>query len=139
MSMEEFLSGSIRTLPSSDLGPALVFINYIRDFKTIPTSVITTQQIMFYILQCYRPDDFDDENFARKVCQDVVEDILLRMVEDSQNNHAFFKHSFDKIDRVRIVPAEVKTPSGNYVGWQVSVYLDRPFNKCYDPLKWAEV
>jgi hypothetical protein len=139
VNMEEFLSGSIRKLPAPEYGPAFILINYIKDIKAIPNSVLNTRQIMFYIVQGYKKDDYSAENSARDACEQAAEDFILRMQKDSRENHAFFKHSFDKIDKVRMAPVELRVVAGNFVGWQVSVYLDIPFNKCYDALKWAEV
>lgn len=139
VNIEEFLSGSLRKLPKPALGPALVLINFIKDLKAAPTLTLNTKQIMFYVIQGYPQDDFNAENQARSACEDVVEDIILRMRHDSLEGHEFFRSSFDRIDKVRIVPVEVRTPAGKFVGWQVSFYLDLPFEKCYDPLKWATV
>jgi len=137
VSIEEFLNGSVRELPNYDAGPCLVLINYIKDIGVSQRNTPNdTQQIMFFVLQGFGVDNFNEEETARNNCEDTVDEILVRMRKDSQEGHAFFNYSYDVINRTRKIPAEIKTPSGIHVGWQVSIYLERPFAKCYDANKW---
>jgi hypothetical protein len=134
VNMDEFLSGTMRDLPAD--GAFVVLINYISDFRKNPSNSINTKQIMFYVLQGYKKDDFTDETASRSNCEDIVEDFIVRMNKDSLDGAAFFESAFDVIDKVRVIPTEIKNSTGGYVGWQISIFLDQPFAKCYVPAKW---
>lgn len=136
MNIEEFLSGTVATLPNHADGPCFVFINYIGDYGQPTQDVLDTKQLMFYILHGSKHMDYNGENTARTVAEDVLEQFILKMQYDSQNDHVFFDHSFDQIKRVRRIPVEVKTATGTYVGYQCSMYLSNPVNKCHNPLNW---
>jgi hypothetical protein len=81
--------------------------------------------------------DFEKEDAARGFTERICEDIILRMKNDSNNNDTFLRHSYDEIANTRIIPAELKNASGNYVGWQVVISLTRKFNTCYNQSNWG--
>lgn len=136
MNMEEFLSGSIQDLPNKSHGAFMVFINYIGEYGQPTHHPLDTKQLMFYILHGYEPGAFDEDDTSRTTSETVLEEIILKMQFDSQNNHVFFDHSFDQIQRVRRIPVEIRTGAGNYIGWQCSFYLSNPINKCHNPINW---
>jgi len=135
MNIEEFITGSISKLPEKDKGPFLVLINFIRDFngKGITKD---KKQIMFFVMQSYLLKNWEDESLKRQITETVVEEILLKMKHDSVNNSPIFNRGLDSLDRVRIIPAELKTSAGSYVGWQVVFEITHEFNKCFDPNIW---
>lgn len=137
MDMEEFISGSIRKLPTDAY--FMVLINYIMDLDTPHSQEMETQQIMFYVMRHAKKDDFDANSTARIQTEEIIKDMLDRMQYDSLNGHAFFEGSFDKKKRFRRVPMEINTPSGRFVGWQCSLYLERHNTRCFDTTKWIDL
>ena len=135
MQIEEFLSSTRFKLPTPEEGPALVLIKYIRSInhKDRP---MDERQIMFFVLQGIRTGDEESVDLAEDNCEDVVDQILTRMSEDSKNGHSFFQHSFDKINDVRIAPAYINA-NMKYIGWQVSLKSPLQFNCSYNSANWS--
>jgi len=135
MNIEEFIVSSNLSLATGNC--FIVLINYIADFG-FTHQATKNNQLMFYVMHSVKPNDMDADAYAREITERVAEDILLRMQYDSQNNNAqnIFENGFDRIN-ARMVPAEKRTASGNYVGFQVSIKLPEFFSRCYNPAKWT--
>lgn len=138
MDIEEFISGTGIKLPAATEGPALVFINYITDFMWKGSHTVNQKQIMFYVVKGYKLKDYDEKDEARNECEEVMEEILVRMKKDSIEGLSLLQRSLDKLDNVRIVPISMTTNAGTYVGMQGSFLLPKIFQKCYDPTKWLQ-
>jgi hypothetical protein len=138
MDIEEFISGTGIKLPPSDEGPALVFINYITDFIWKGSHTVNQKQIMFYVIKGYKVKDYEQKDEARNECEEVMEEILVRMRKDSVDGFQLLQRAMDKLDNVRIVPISITTAAGTYVGMQGSFFAPKIFNKCYDPTKWLQ-
>lgn len=135
MNIEEFITGSISKLPEKDKGPFLVLINYIRDFQG-KGSTKDRKQIMFFVMHSYLFKNWADESDKRQITETVMEELLLKMRADSVNGNPIFNRGLDSLDKVRIIPTELKTSAGSYVGWQVVFEITHEFNKCFDPNIW---
>lgn len=135
MDIEEFLTGSKNELPSYTAGVFVVFINFIKDYYFNAGNKDKTQ-LMLYFLQGYKKGDYDSEMSARNAAEEVMKQFLAKMQLDSNAGHPFFTHGFDKIDKIRIVPAEIRSTS-RWVGWQCSITFDKPIAICHDPNNWT--
>jgi len=134
--MEEFYSGTVAQLPSPDAGPFMVLFNYITDFNRIDC-VNQKKQFMFMILQGYAKDDFDAEEDATDLCEQVIIEFVNKINFDSQTyaENEFLFGGF-AYETVRFVPFKIKNATGNFTGWQCSFFLSERISTAIDSDKW---
>lgn len=135
MNIEEWIVGSSVAVATGN--PFIVFINYIADYGSTHQTT-KNMQLMFYVMKAIPPNDMDADEGARDLTERVLEEILTRIRFDSQNNNEgnLLESAFDKINDVRIVPADKRTGAAVYVGWQCTIKLPEFFAKCYTPGNW---
>jgi len=137
MDMTEFYTGTIAQLPSAEAGPFMVLFNYITDFTKIDC-VNQQKQFMFMILQAYSHDDWQAEEDALDLCEQVIKEVMNKIYFDSctyaEND---FLYGGLNYTNVRMVPTEkIRNASGNFIGWQCSFFLNERVSIAINPDKW---
>ena len=134
--IDEFYSGSVTQLPSAEAGPFMVLFEYITDFNRIDC-VNQKKQFMFMILQGYAKDDFDAEEDATDLCEQVIIEFVNKINADSQTyaENEFLFGGF-AYETVRFVPFKIKNATGYFTGWQCSFFLNERISTAINPDKW---
>lgn len=137
MDMTEFYTGTIAQLPPADQGPFMILFNYILDFNKIDC-VNQKKQFMFMILQGYEYDNWQAEEDALDLCEQVIKEVVNKIHYDSQtySENEFLYGGF-YYDNIRIVPTDkIRNASGNFIGWQCSFFLNERVSIAINPDKW---
>ena len=114
----------------------LVLIDYTKKPKSNP---LPNQNIdcMFYVLRSNTIVDFDREEQSMAVCEEIINDILVRMRHDSNEGNTLFGHGFDAVNGVHISPESIRAHSCSFIGWSCSFEVVKQFIHCYNPAKFG--
>jgi hypothetical protein len=137
LDMAEFYSGTVAQLPSAEAGPFMVLFNYITDFSRIDC-VNQKKQFMFMILQAYSKDDWNAEEDALDLCENVIKEVVNKINFDSKtySENEFLYGGFE-YENVRLIPSDkIRNSTGLYIGWQCSFFLNERISVAIDPTKW---
>lgn len=137
MDMTEFYTGTIAQLPPSEAGPFMILFNYITDVTKIDCWN-QKKQFMFMILQGYQHDNWEAEEDALDLCENVIKEVVNKIYFDSNEyaENEFLYGGFD-YNTVRMVPTEkIRNASGNFIGWQCSFFLNERISVAINPNKW---
>lgn len=136
MNIEEFYTGIAGNLAIPDEKCIFVLIDYTKKPKSNPEP---KQNIdcMFYVLRSNTMQDFDREEQSLAICEEIINDILVRMRNDSNEGLELFGHGFDAVNGVHISPETIKAHACSFVGWSCSFEYVKQFAVCYDPSKFG--
>lgn len=136
MNIEEFFLGMAGNLAVPDNQCILVLIDYTKKINSKPETK-QSNDLMFYVLRSNTMQDFDREEQSLSVCEEIMNDILVRMRQDSNEGHLLFGHGFDSINGVHISPETIKAHACSFIGWSCSIVNQRQFTHCYNPEKFG--
>lgn len=74
---------------------------------------------------------------ARAACEQVVDEIIEKMVADSRAGHDLFYYGLDTVDGVHVQP-EIAAGDGFYSGCLVTFTLAPYFRQCSQLTAWAD-
>ena len=135
MTIEEFYSGAAGgDLPAPDAGPFLIMMDYISELNYTGRAT-DHKDFMLMILSGFPNNDYSQANAVKDLCDNICNDFINKMNEDSQSGLNLFEFSLDKPDKIRKVPGEIIFQS-KYVGFQMSFNIITSFNECVDNTKW---
>ena len=109
-------------------------INYTYRVSFVTHEATKTMQGGFLIAKYYNTDKSGKQayNDAMVAAEKVVDDIIAKMIVDSENSHPLFNNSFDIDQDISIQPVNQKG-DGNYCGWICIFTIDQFFDNCFDP------
>lgn len=134
--LEEIISGITHKLPSNDDGAFLIWSGYIdrMRFQEISKS---DREMMFFVMQSVGSDkDYSLYAPAKANCENIINDIISKMVKDSRDEHPLFDQAFNRAENITKIETQFKIGSVTYIGWQVSIQLVVYPNLCFNPLNW---
>lgn len=73
----------------------------------------------------------DSYNEAKDKSEKIADDVIKRIVADSQNGHPLFYHSLDTARNINVTPI-ANTGDAGYVGWIVDFFFNNHFPICPD-------
>lgn len=133
--LEEVISGITHKLPSKENGAFIIFSGYLDRFN-LKDSKKKNREIMFFVMQSTGNNNYKFQSEAKDNCEEVVDDILRKMLKDSTDGHPLYNSAFDRIENVSIIATEFKIGTSTYVGWQVAIGIVVYFNPCFKPESW---
>lgn len=78
--------------------------------------------------------------FAAEVAaEEVMNEMIEKMIADSKNSHPLFDHHLDAAENIRVQAVE-DAGDGSYVGWMCIYTADQFFSNCTDPdpARWSD-
>ncbi|MEL6968635.1 MAG: hypothetical protein AAFO02_00590 [Bacteroidota bacterium] len=81
-----------------------------------------------------------EAKFAAEVAaEQVMDQMIEKMIADSKNGHPLFDHSIDSPENFHIQTVE-QGGDGNYVGWMLIYEAEQLFSNCTnpDPANWLD-
>lgn len=129
--IEEFYSSIPFKMPTS--GCAMILFNYITDLAQID-QMQKNKQFMLCIVKHYQHNNFDSEEAALDLCEEVAMEIVKKISADNKTN-VFLAQGFQRTS-VRLAPMKFANASGKYVGWQVSFFINNRVTFCVNSEKW---
>lgn len=136
-SLEEVVFARMHALPSYDDGAFLIFTGFVDRFQFLDKN-LKTREIIFFVQQSSGEKNYQERETAKQNCLTIVEEIISKMIKDSEDGEEIFEYSFNRADSVNVIPNDIKIGTGMLTGWQVSVSLKNEFVKCYDSDEWIQ-
>lgn len=132
--LEQFILDQKNHLPST-LGPENCYLTLLEPQSEIGIQKKETWQVVFFVMSAYSRNNEAEFEQARTTADVCTNQIISKMIYDSQNKVALFQRSFDTGKGLRKTPYSMSGHT-QYVGNQISFSIIAPFDYCFNSADW---